>query len=216
MPDTPRPQGSLGSHVPSLLAQLAPHLSQRLQGDQEAILLNLIQRNANSIYFKESSGLNAFREFVGKVDLDNGNSTPSAVRLGFQYNVPLSTYENYVPFAERFFEKPCDQSRVVDLFAPGLPLFIALSSATSRCGKSKAFAKYDRPPGISSESNIIPRPTQGSVCRIFSLETYEVVQVEGDKTEGCRLPVTCLSAGRFSGLHGLNQANPRSFKELKG
>lgn len=214
-------QNSLYPHtgqVSSLLPYLPPEVSQRLQEGQEAILSSLVLRNAGSIYYKESPDLRAFREFIDHGGQNIGDLDLARLRTGFHDTVPLSTYETYIPFMERFFEKPCNHSRVVDLFAPGLPSFIALSSATSRRGKSKAFAKYGRPVGISSEGNIIPGPKcGGSLCRIFSLETYEILRIEDNKGVAPQtMPVTCLSAGRFSELHGLDLTSPQSFRELKG
>ncbi|KIJ05550.1 hypothetical protein PAXINDRAFT_141226 [Paxillus involutus ATCC 200175] len=50
-------------------------------------------------------------------------------------------YESYKPFVLRFNEQPCKESEVENLFAPGLPFALALSSSTSG-NTPKMFAKY--------------------------------------------------------------------------
>ncbi|KAF8552840.1 hypothetical protein OG21DRAFT_1465098 [Imleria badia] len=61
----------------------------------------------------------------------------------FRKTVDFTSYDSYAPFLARFFEKPCKPSAIVDLFAPGLPDYLAVSSSTSG-GLAKTFPKYNR------------------------------------------------------------------------
>lgn len=48
--------------------------------------------------------------------------------------VPLSDYDSCKPFMMAFDKHPCKEAEVENIFAPGLPLFLIVSSATSGRG----------------------------------------------------------------------------------
>ncbi|KIK11142.1 hypothetical protein PISMIDRAFT_19777 [Pisolithus microcarpus 441] len=118
---------------------LTPGLAAALREDTDHRLGNLIVANINTQYARGSSQLSNFRLAIKDKDVQNDESVLS----DFRRLIPPTNYESYRPFFEKFNSRPCRSSEVENMLAPGLPVYIPLSSSTSG-KKSKQFAKYLR------------------------------------------------------------------------
>ncbi|KAI6110150.1 hypothetical protein F5141DRAFT_1004078 [Pisolithus sp. B1] len=121
------------------ITALTPRLEAALREDTDRRLGNLIAGNINTRYARSSSQLSDFCLAIKDKDVQNDESILSDFRrLVFPTN-----YESYRPYFEKFNSRPCRSSEVENVLAPGLPIYIPLSSSTSG-KKSKQFAKYFR------------------------------------------------------------------------
>ncbi|KAI6117519.1 GH3 auxin-responsive promoter-domain-containing protein [Pisolithus croceorrhizus] len=121
------------------ITALTPRLEAALREDTDRRLGNLIAGNINTRYARSSSQLSDFCLAIKDKDVQNDESILSDFRrLVFPTN-----YESYRPYFEKFNSRPCRSSEVENMLAPGLPIYIPLSSSTSG-KKSKQFAKYFR------------------------------------------------------------------------
>ncbi|OAX41737.1 hypothetical protein K503DRAFT_797730 [Rhizopogon vinicolor AM-OR11-026] len=122
------------------LKSLTPELLIQLKERNEKFLFDIISANCKSKFCQTADELNVFRHAVETLH-DN--------EQGF-----LQNFRDLVPLTE---------SEVIDLFAPGLPFFIAVSSVTS--GKApKFFPKYRGTTWSPPVSPVISR----------SLYTYDI------------------------------------------
>jgi hypothetical protein len=118
------------------LKSLTPELLIQLKEQSQRFLFDIISVNCKSKFCQTADELTIFRHAVETLRDDE-----QGFLQNFRDLIPLTVYDTYRPFVDRFFNTPCLESEVVDLFAPGLPFFIAVSSATS--GKApKFFPKY--------------------------------------------------------------------------
>jgi len=118
------------------LKSLTPDLFIQLKERSDKFLFEIISVNCQSKFCQTASELSIFRHAIETL-----HDNEQGFLQNFRNLVPLTVYNTYLPFVALFFNTPCLESDVVDLFAPGLPLFIAVSSATS--GKApKFFPKY--------------------------------------------------------------------------
>ena len=105
---------------------LTPELQTSLTKRTDLFLLNIITANSTTQYASQTPCLTHFRDAVsihGKVD-------PTLLN-DFRKYVPVTDYEPYRPWIARFHENPCKEWHVGNLFAPGLPYYFVVSSATS-------------------------------------------------------------------------------------
>ncbi|KAG0700100.1 GH3 auxin-responsive promoter [Suillus ampliporus] len=120
----------------SPLKSLTPELSTQLRERNERFLFEIISTNWKCQLCQTADELSIFRNAVEILHDDE-----QGFLQNFRKLVPLTVYDTYQPFVARFFSEPCQESEVIDLFAPGFPAFLAVSSGTS--GKApKYFAKY--------------------------------------------------------------------------
>ncbi|KAF8836515.1 hypothetical protein BDN67DRAFT_974055, partial [Paxillus ammoniavirescens] len=125
-PATPVPCSSLTRKLQTLLTERI-----------DRILLRIVRANLNTQYASQAPSLAAFRDVVAA----HGTQVDGILSQDFRSHVALMNYESYKPFVAIFNEQPCKESEVENLFAPGLPFALALSSTTS--GKApKTFARY--------------------------------------------------------------------------
>ncbi|KIJ06281.1 hypothetical protein PAXINDRAFT_140712 [Paxillus involutus ATCC 200175] len=106
-------------------------------------------------------------------------------------------YESYKPFVARFNEQPCRESEVENLFAPGLPFSLALSSSTSG-NAPKMFAQYHHIPkeGPIRRSVFDPREAKGPENAVVCYGYRELKDVERESGEVVkRIPVGIVSGG---------------------
>ncbi|KAI9568804.1 GH3 auxin-responsive promoter [Boletus coccyginus] len=103
-------------------------------------LLDIVRVNFNTQYASKADLLAGFRDAVSA----HGGSThvDATLLANFRSHVPLSNYDAYKPFVDKFSARPCKEEDVLDLFSPGLPEFFFVSSATSGT-TSKLLPKYD-------------------------------------------------------------------------
>ncbi|KAJ3197183.1 hypothetical protein HK101_005462 [Irineochytrium annulatum] len=134
----------------AFLSALTPDLRSQLVARHEGVLGHLVSLNGPCKYFQSSNLLSRFRNAI-KDELPTATTPdrprdPSAdARLNslFSSSVPLSTYDDYKSLIhDAFFaDSPCLQSKCENLLSPGLPYYIAHSSATSN-KSPKFFPKY--------------------------------------------------------------------------
>ncbi|KAF8835122.1 hypothetical protein BDN67DRAFT_975581, partial [Paxillus ammoniavirescens] len=184
LPATPVPCSSL---MPKLRAVLTEKI--------DRLLLRIIRANFNTRYASQASSLAAFRDVISA----HGTEVDGSLLQDFRSHVALMDYESYKPFVARFNERPCKESEVENLFAPGLPSFLALTSTTS--GKApKMFAKYHHIP-----QEVPSRPTlfdvsdsKGRTAWVFCCAYRELKDVERDSGQVVkRLPVGGTSGSRM-------------------
>ena len=113
--------------VPRLspLVSLPPQLSASLKEETDSRLQKIIRANITSRYACSSSHLADFRLAIADKDLKEDYTLSDFRRL-----VPLTDYDAYRPWLDKFMERPCKLSEVENLLAPGLPSYIAVSSST--------------------------------------------------------------------------------------
>lgn len=137
-------------HLPDLLLSNSPSLAERLRWRTDALLSRIVRANYNTQFAQTTSELAKFRHTTtGPVDRMDDH----ALSDSFRNTVHFTTYDSYAPFLARFFEKPCRANAIIDLFAPGLPDYLAESSSTSG-GLPKTFPKYNRLSKIRSSKTV--------------------------------------------------------------
>ncbi|KAG1733279.1 GH3 auxin-responsive promoter [Suillus lakei] len=171
------------SSQPLELKSLTPELLSQLKERYDKFLLEIISANWKCKFCQTTDELSIFRNAAETLHEDEQRFLRS-----FRELVPLTVYDDYRPFVARFFDTPCQESEVVDLFAPGLPAFIAASSATS--GKApKYFAKYKAP-------KFAPSTAQTQSLYTYHIMYREVLNVfRGDRDIARKLIVTTARSG---------------------
>ncbi|KAI6151124.1 GH3 auxin-responsive promoter [Pisolithus tinctorius] len=170
------------------ITALTPELEAVLKEDTDRRLRNLIAANIKTRYARSSSQLSDFFLAVNDKDLQNDESVLS----DFRRLVSPTEYESYHPFMIMFNSHPCKLSEVEDMLAPGLPIYIPLSSATSG-KKPKQFVKYFRSQPYSPN----PSPFRvGTTSLIYSFAYRDPVEIVTDSGEVVkRIPVCNGSTG---------------------
>ena len=178
-----------------LVKALTPELRASLVARTDYFLFNIITANWTTQYATQAPSLAPFRDTLAA----HGKAVYATLLDDFRSFVPVTDYESYKPWIARFHEIPCKESRVEDLFAPGLPYSLSMSSSTS--GKEpKLFPLYQH----TSFEYPAPRPifdfsdTQGPIAFIIYYGYREIKQVERQPGQIVkRLPVCLASAGRL-------------------
>ncbi|OJA19257.1 hypothetical protein AZE42_10729 [Rhizopogon vesiculosus] len=175
-----------------LLDSLPADLSQQLKGHVDQALLNFTRPNSTSQFGQNAPVLAKFREAIAQ-----GDSKDDIEFLRhFRALVPITSYEHYEPFVTKFFATPCKEVDVKDMLAPGLPYFLARSSATS--GKeSKFFPQYRPQPQYLRHPIYLTIPSsEGTIFAPSSLKYANVLKIDledGQSSE--KLLVCSLSSG---------------------
>ncbi|KAH7926609.1 hypothetical protein BV22DRAFT_1128079 [Leucogyrophana mollusca] len=196
------------SRVPAPITVLTPELSGRLKERTEGVLAHLIKTNMHTRYVCESPVFDDFRSAVENLGETGCEDRDEMLLESYRTHIPLTNYDSYEPFVSKFLGPSCAEEEVKDLFSPGLPYFIAVSSATS--GKAaKFFAKYRHPPGISYETvdrsaNPVSK-SGGKNCIVYSLNYRQLVEVKDQGGETLkRFPVTLMSSGSIRMQNGMD------------
>ena len=111
-------------------------------GDSQTLqhaLVKIIRDNFNTQYASQVVSLAKFRDVVSA---HGGTEVDITLLADFRSHVPLSDYESYKPFVDKFNVQPCKEEDVKNMFSPGLPDFLAISSATSGTSP-KIWPKYN-------------------------------------------------------------------------
>ncbi|KAI6138933.1 GH3 auxin-responsive promoter [Pisolithus tinctorius] len=170
------------------ITALTPELEAILKEDADRRLRNLIAANIKTRYARCSPQLSDFRLAIEDKDIQNDESILS----DFRQLVSPTDYESYRPYMMMFNSRPCKLSEVENMLAPGLPIYIPLSSATTQ-KKPKQFAKYFRSQPYSP--NPSPFHVQATSL-IFTLAYRDSVEVVTDSGEVVtRIPVCNESIG---------------------
>ncbi|KAJ8588010.1 hypothetical protein M405DRAFT_874477 [Rhizopogon salebrosus TDB-379] len=176
------------------LKYLTPELLIQLKERSDKFVFDITSANCKSKFCQTAGELSIFRHAVESLHDDE-----QGFLQNFRDLVPLTVYDTYQPFVARFFNKPCQESEVIDLFAPGLPSFIAVSSATS--GKApKFFPKYMgttwRPPAS---------PITSQSVYTYDIRYKEILNVSrGDQDIVRKIPVIPASGGLMRVQMGWN------------
>jgi hypothetical protein len=206
---------------------LLPHLAALVKERSLRSFSDILKANSITTFYQEAPNLSAFREAL--VRENTGTSATDDVDDSsydvYRRTVPTMTYEEYWPFIARFREcvEPdvVSVSTVTNLFAPGLPAFIAHSSGTSG-GLPKWFAKYGRHPNgrqtcCGIMENVRPKITDGTLCVISSLLTKKILTLADANGEPVvHIPVCPGSAGTARVHSGHDVLRDHSLMPLKG
>ncbi|KIK80027.1 hypothetical protein PAXRUDRAFT_251867 [Paxillus rubicundulus Ve08.2h10] len=182
---------------------LLPHFAPLVKECSLRSLLDILKANSVTTFYQEAPNLRAFREALVRENMEISFASGILCDV-YRSTVPGMTYEEYRPFVMRFQEfvgpDVVPASKVMNLFAPGLPAFIAHSSGTSG-GLPKWFAKYGLHPNGKQTccaiiANVRPKITHGSLCVISSLLTKKVLTLADVNGEPVvRIPVCPVSTG---------------------
>ena len=144
----------------------APELRPTVIEKTQSVLLKIVRANLNTQYASKTPLLAEFRDAISA----HGSTSDTELVHDFRRSVPLSDYDAYKPFMAAFNTHPCKEAELENLFAPGLPYILALSSATSG-RESKLIPKYNAsiPSVFSSE---------GKAAAIFFYGYRELKYVE--------------------------------------
>ncbi|KAI6114072.1 GH3 auxin-responsive promoter [Pisolithus sp. B1] len=130
------------SQVPSPVPVLSPVLVSVLKNGVEATMVAIIKKNRRSRYFCESPVFADFHNALRNFGTDDDGGIPdNALLETYRTTIPLTTYDSYEPFAAKFLAENCHEDDVRDMFSPGLPHHIAVTSSTSS-PKPKLYCKY--------------------------------------------------------------------------
>ncbi|KIJ57869.1 hypothetical protein HYDPIDRAFT_163769 [Hydnomerulius pinastri MD-312] len=196
------------SRIPEPIAVLSPELFDRLKERTEGTLVSLIKTNKNTRYACESPVFGEFRSALSAIGNADDEVQDDRLLESYRTSIPLTTYDSYEPFVNKFFDRNCRDTDLKDMFSPGLPYFMAVSSATSS-KNAKFFAKYRHAPGTSYEkvdkgANPVS-DTGGKNCIVYSLNYRELVDVRDDEgTTVKKIPVTLMSAGSIRMQNGMD------------
>lgn len=180
---------------PAPISALTPSLVTSLRERTQTVLSYLVKTNSISTFFQESDILTDFRDAIKPND-----ESDTAIET-FHNNVPLSVYNDYLPFVSRVFENPCRLSSIKNLMSPGFPEFIAHSSGTCS-GATKHFLKYRHPEHMSTGTSETMKASSaatksgGMSCIVYSLRYRQVVEaVDDDGDVKLKMPVCLMSTG---------------------
>lgn len=175
-----------------LLHTLSAELSQRLKDLLDQALLGFLRPNSMSQFAHHASELANFREAMAQ---RNSNDDAELLR-SFREFIPTTNYEPYRPFIAKFFATPCKESDVKDMFAPGLPYCLAVSSTTS--GKApKTFPIYRPAPHLLHHPLYLSlRHSEGSILSPSSLSFGQALKMDFEGRHSSQvLPVCSVTIG---------------------
>ena len=182
-----------------LVEELSPALRTMLKGRTESTLLSLIKKNRDTRYFSESPVFFGFHTALQNLRKEGDNEDGDDALIESYYSaIPSTTYDSYEPFVKIFLERNCLEKDVRNMFAPGLPHGIGVTSSTSS-GKAKYIAQYSY--GSASTQKF----TSGKTCRFFSFNYRHLISVQNDKGDTIKtLPVGVASANLSRIWEGLD------------
>ncbi|KAG6332763.1 hypothetical protein ID866_6328 [Astraeus odoratus] len=189
---------------------LSPGLAEILQQRTKATLVTLIKRHKHTRYFSESPVFSTFHGTLQNLMEGGDYEVPDGVFFEtYRTTVPLTTYESYEPFVMKFFESNCRENDVRDMFALGLPHYMAVSSSTSGA-KPKYIAKY------RSSALRTPYEEGQNICRFISLHYRQAIAIQNESGDTVkRIPVNMEYAGKFRNHEGLYIENDEENITLK-
>ncbi|KAF8132373.1 GH3 auxin-responsive promoter-domain-containing protein [Boletus edulis] len=191
-------------------AALTPELLDRLRERVHNTLLYIISKNKHTRYVRESPVFNDFRSTLDALGDSNDVVHDDTLLETFRAAIPLTSYDSYEPFLNKLVAPKPNVNDVKDMFSPGLPYFIACSSATSG-KKGKLFAKYNHAARSSLQvvdEHANPVSAQGGKnCIVYSLTYREIIQVMDDDHDGvsvARFPISSMSGGVIRMKNGIH------------
>ncbi|KAG2142334.1 GH3 auxin-responsive promoter [Suillus clintonianus] len=171
-----------------ILDSLSSELSQQLKDYIDQTLLEIIRPNSASQFAHDAPELAKFREAVAQSD----SKDDIEFLRSFREFVTLTNYKHYQPFTAKFFATPCKEADVKNMFAPGLPYFIAMSSMTSG-NTAKTFPIYRHAQRLANNPLHFSR-SEGSTLSLTSLDFWQNLKL--DCEDGQKpLPVCSVTIG---------------------
>ncbi|OJA21411.1 hypothetical protein AZE42_01924 [Rhizopogon vesiculosus] len=180
----------MSSPASDLLDSLPAELSQQLKEHVNRVLLDFIRPNSASQFAQNSPVLAKFREAIAQ-----GDSKDDVEFLhNFTALVPITSYEPYQPFVAKFSATPCREADVKDMFSPGLPCFLAMTS--SAFGKEpKLFARYRPPPQCVRDPIYLAIPSsEGTIFAPSSLRYLKVLRIDHEDGQSSHEVVVCSAS----------------------
>ena len=163
---------------------LTPELRPIVIEQTESVLLKIVRANLNTQYASKAPLLTKFRDAISA----RGSASDIELVDDFRRCVPLSDYNAYKPFMVAFNASPCKEAELENLFAPGLPYHLAVSSSTSG-REPKLFPKYNF-------STLSIFSGEGPMTAVFFCGYREVKSVERQPGQIVKkIPVSTLSSG---------------------
>ncbi|KAN0091561.1 GH3 auxin-responsive promoter domain containing protein [Tylopilus felleus] len=154
-------------------------------------LLSIIRDNIVSQYGSQAVLLAEFRDAVAK----HGTTDVDATLADFRAHVPLSNYDSYKPLLDKFNVQPCKEENVINMFAPGLPDFLVVSSGTSGANP-KIILKYNHSERLKIPARrYFDATDKDPLAAVLCTEYRDVKVIErapGDVSR--RIPV-CIASG---------------------
>ncbi|KAI6044748.1 GH3 auxin-responsive promoter [Pisolithus marmoratus] len=129
------------SQVPQPIHVLSSDLTSVLKNSVEATMVAIIKKNKHTRYFSESPVFAEFHSALRFGRENDGDVSDGILLEIYRSTVPLTTYESYQPFVKKFLAETCREDDVRDMFSPGLPHHIAVTSSTSS-SQPKFHCKY--------------------------------------------------------------------------
>ena len=152
-------------------------------------LLNIVRENFNTKYATQTHILSAFRDAIAA---HGGTGVDAILLADFRAHVPLSNYDCYEPFAEKFNMYPCKKEEVENLFAPGLPDFLAISGGTTGPAL-KIFPRYNHTATCLQFLDPSSKGTLASLQGCGYTRVKEIEHAPGEVVQ--RIPVCTGSSG---------------------
>ena len=167
----------------------------RTDGDPQTLqhaLVKIVRDNFNTQYASQAVLLAKFRDAVST---HGGTEVDTTLLADFRSHVPLSDYDSYKPFIDKFDVQPCKEEDVANMFSPGLPDFFAVSSATSGTSP-KILPKYNHHARLKIPTRPVfdpnhKYPLAAVVCTRYS----DVKVVERAPGEVARRIPVCIGSG---------------------
>ena len=177
--------------VVDTVSQAAPQQVAALLERTNRALLGIVRDNFNTQYASNAASLAGFRDAVSA---HGGTETEATLLADFRSHVPLSNYDAYKPFIDKFNARPCKEEDVENLLSPGLPDFFAVSSATSGT-TPKILPKYDHNARLKTPHRQIFDPNSTPFAALMCTRYGDVKEIErapGQVVQ--RIPV-CITTG---------------------
>ncbi|KAI6044793.1 GH3 auxin-responsive promoter [Pisolithus marmoratus] len=191
------------SQVPRPIHVLSPDLVNVLKNSVEATMVAVIKKNQHTRFVSESPVFTEFHSALRNFGREDDRDFSDDVLLeAYRSTIPLTTYGSYEPFATKFLAETCQDDDVRDMFSPGLPHHIAVTSSTSS-SKPKFHCKYRH------QGSLRHALGDGSqTFSPFSLHYRQLVKVQNRNGNIIStMPVSIRSAGAFRMLHDLDVEN---------
>ncbi|KIO14172.1 hypothetical protein M404DRAFT_464795 [Pisolithus tinctorius Marx 270] len=200
------------SQVPQPVHVLSPDLVGVLKNRVEATLVALIKKNKHTRYFSESPVFAAFHSAIRDFGREDYDAISDDILLeAFRTTIPFTNYNSYEPFVAKFLTETCQEDDVRDMFSPGLPHHIAVTSSTSS-PKPKFFCKYQHQDSMRRNLG-----DSGEIFWTFSLHYRQLVKIQDRNGDIIKtVPAGLGSSGGVRMLHGLEVENDHSNIKLAG
>ncbi|KAG2346706.1 hypothetical protein BDR05DRAFT_997118 [Suillus weaverae] len=170
-----------------LLDSLSAELSQQLKDHTDKVLLEIIRPNFASQFAQGAPELAGFRKAIAQSD----SKDDVDFLRSFREFIPITNYEPYRPFIAKFLAIPCMEADVKNMFAPGLPYFLAMTSMTTR-NAPKLFPKYRPPPHLLQQLSYQGFcPSEGVTLAPFSLRHWQVLRIDCEDGQSSREVAVC-------------------------